>query len=135
MGVAAPQIGIERAAAIVRAPGSPDILVLLNPTIIDSSAETDEQYEGCLSFFDVRCRIPRPLRIHVEHHDITGAVHITAFDRGLARLVSHEIDHLYGILCRDHLPAGTEPTPVEQYSGTGINWQYSSAPRIQLGND
>lgn len=39
------QIGIERAAAIVRAPRSQVTLVLLNRTIIDSSAETDEPYE------------------------------------------------------------------------------------------
>ncbi|WP_245790657.1 peptide deformylase [Streptomyces monashensis] len=30
------------------------------------SAETDEQYEGCLSFFDVRGLVPRPMRITVE---------------------------------------------------------------------
>ncbi|GAA2419854.1 hypothetical protein GCM10010404_92830 [Nonomuraea africana] len=49
MGLAAPQIGIGRAAAII-VPPDPDVdpIVLLNPGIIDASAETDEQYEGCL---------------------------------------------------------------------------------------
>ncbi|MCA1705445.1 MAG: peptide deformylase, partial [Actinobacteria bacterium] len=103
MGIAAPQIGIERAAAIVRPPGNDDVITLLNPRIIEVSEETDEQYEGCLSFFDVRCFIPRPLMIHVEHQDITGDHRIIIFEHGIARLVAHEIDHLYGILCRDHL--------------------------------
>ncbi len=124
MGIAAPQIGIERAAAIVRPRDTDDVLTLLNPRIIDTGDETDEQYEGCLSFFDVRCLVNRPLVIHVEHQDINGERRITIFERGIARLVAHEIDHLNGILCRDHLPADLPPIPVEQYRGTGTGWQY-----------
>jgi peptide deformylase len=124
MGIAAPQIGIERAAAIVRPPGSDDVITLLNPWVIDSSEDSDEQYEGCLSFFDVRCLVPRPLVIHVEHQDITGDRRITIFERGIARLVAHEIDHLHGILCRDHMREGVQPVPVEQYRGIGTSWHY-----------
>ncbi|MGH3973202.1 MAG: peptide deformylase [Pseudonocardiaceae bacterium] len=51
--IAAPQISIERAAAIVRPSDTNDVLTLLNPRIIETSDDTDEQYEGCLSFFDV----------------------------------------------------------------------------------
>ncbi|MGM1060640.1 peptide deformylase [Saccharothrix sp. Mg75] len=126
MGVAAPQIGIDRAAALVRPPGTDQVITLLNPRIIETSAETDEQYEGCLSFFDVRCLIPRPLHIHVEHTDITGEPKITVFERGMARLVAHEVDHLHGILCHDHLPDGRQPTPIEQYRGTGHTWAYNA---------
>jgi peptide deformylase len=126
MGVAAPQIGIDRAAAIVRAPGSDDVVTLLNPRIIETSRETDEHYEGCLSFFDVRCLVPRALVIHVEHQDIGGERHITVFDQGIARLVAHEIDHLYGILCSDHMRDGRKPIPIEQYRGTGKRWHYSA---------
>ncbi|MEV4731942.1 peptide deformylase [Saccharopolyspora sp. NPDC049426] len=131
MGLAAPQIGIDRAAALVRPPDGGEAIVLFNPRVIETSADTDEQYEGCLSFFDVRCRIPRPLAIHVEHQDLDGTRRITRFDRGLGRLVAHEVDHLYGILCRDHLPDGREPTPVEQYRGTGSGWHYPASTREQ----
>ncbi|MEV8442123.1 peptide deformylase [Actinosynnema sp. NPDC051121] len=127
MGVAAPQIGIDRAAAIVRSPGTDQPITLLNPAIIETSADTDEQYEGCLSFFDVRCLIPRPLQIHVEHTDITGDKKITIFDRGMARLVAHEVDHLHGTLCHDHLPEGRQPIPIEQYRGTGQTWNYTGS--------
>jgi peptide deformylase len=72
LGIAAPQIGIDRTAAIVRPPGG-DTITLLNPRIVEESAETDEQYEGCLSFFDVRGMAPRPLVMHVEHQDINGS--------------------------------------------------------------
>ncbi|MEO7193722.1 MAG: peptide deformylase, partial [Pseudonocardiaceae bacterium] len=128
-GIAAPQIGIERAAAIVRPPGGDHVITLLNPRIIESSDDCDEQYEGCLSFFDVRCLVPRPLVIHVEHQDVTGEWRITRFERGVARLVAHEVDHLHGILCRDHLREGVAPVPIEQYHGTGSGWHYPALSR------
>jgi peptide deformylase len=118
MGIAAPQIGIGRAAAVVRTP-SGEIITLLNPRIIDQSDEQDEQYEGCLSFFDVRGKVPRPLCIQVEHQHADGSTHLTVFERGLARLVAHEIDHLAGVLYTDRMPDTTSVIPVEQYRGGG----------------
>ena len=123
MGLAAPQIGIGRAAAIVRTPDG-ETITLLNPRITDESADRDDQYEGCLSFFDVRGMVPRPLAIEVEHQDIDGTVRITTFERGTARLVCHEIDHLFGILYRSRMKAGIEPIPVSKYKGTGQRWDY-----------
>ncbi|CAO5191202.1 peptide deformylase [Frankia sp. AiPs1] len=124
MGIAAPQIGINRAAAIVRSADG-DIITLLNPRIIEASPETDEHYEGCLSFFDVRGLVPRPLELHVEHTDISGRQHITVYRQGLARLVGHEIDHLLGRLYTTRMRPGSTPIPVEQYRGTGSAWTYS----------
>jgi len=124
MGIAAPQIGIGRAAAIVQ-PASPDApaIVLLNPRITDRSDETDEQFEGCLSFFDVRGSVPRPLQITVETNTLDGQV-TTTYERGLARLIHHEIDHLDGLLYTARMAAGVEPIPVEQYRQTGQAWSY-----------
>jgi peptide deformylase len=126
VGIAAPQIGIDRAAAIVRPPGG-DTITLLNPRIVEESAETDEQYEGCLSFFDVRGMVPRPLVIHVEHRDINGQPQITVFERGVARLVAHEIDHLRGVLYRQRMRPGAEPIPVTAYRGIGRGWRYRTS--------
>jgi peptide deformylase len=123
MGLAAPQIGIGRAAAVIRTPEG-ETITLLNPQVSDESAETDEQYEGCLSFFDVRGKVPRPLAIEVEHQDVDGTTRITAFERGLARLVYHEIDHLFGVLYKGRMRAGVEPIPVARYKGTGQQWTY-----------
>ncbi|MGP4008143.1 peptide deformylase [Streptomyces sp. 4N124] len=126
MGMAAPQIGIDRAVAIVRSPDGESI-TLLNPRIVEESPDTDEQYEGCLSFFDVRGKVPRPLAISVEHTDIDGQQRITIFERGLARLVAHEVDHLHGVLYRSRMQDGVEPIPVSEYRGTGSDWRYGSA--------
>ncbi|MEW2463105.1 peptide deformylase [Microbacterium sp. NPDC047426] len=125
MGVAAPQVGIDRAAAIVRSPEGESI-TLFNPRIVEESPETDEQYEGCLSFFDVRGKVPRPLAISVEHVDIDGTERITIFERGMARLVMHEVDHLHGLLYRTRMREGVQPIPVSEYRGTGSGWNYGS---------
>lgn len=125
MGLAAPQIGIGRAAAVVRTPDG-DSITLLNPRIIDESTETDEQYEGCLSFFDVRGRVPRPLAIEVEHQIVDGATQITSFERGTGRLVAHEVDHLYGMLYQSRMRPGVDVIPVAEYKGTGRKWAYDT---------
>ncbi|MFJ6012438.1 peptide deformylase [Streptomyces sp. NPDC092952] len=125
MGLAAPQIGIARAAAVVQLPGpGTPAVVLLNPRITDCSSDADEQYEGCLSFFDVRGLVPRPLRITVETTTLDGQLVTTAYERGLARLIHHEIDHLDGLLYTARMRTGVVPIPVEQYRQTGCAWAY-----------
>jgi peptide deformylase len=124
-GVAAPQLGLPHAVAVVRPPdrGAAPV-ILLNPRVVGSSRETDEQYEGCLSFFDHRGLVPRPLRIDVEHTRYDGRRIITTFDRAMARLVSHEIDHLEGRLYPDRMPPGATLVPVGEYRLVGQPWTY-----------
>ena len=123
MGLAAPQINIGRAAAVIRTPEG-ETVTLLNPRICDESAESDEQYEGCLSFFEVRGMVPRPLAIEVEHQNVDGTTRITTFERGMARLVYHEVDHLSGVLYPFRMRPGVELIPVSKYKGTGEQWKY-----------
>jgi peptide deformylase len=125
MGLAAPQLGLAWAAAVVRPPDDEtEPLVLLNPRVVDAAAETDEQYEGCLSFFDVRGLVSRPLRLLVEHESYAGARVITAFEQGMARLVGHEIDHLEGRLYTDRMAPGEALVPLEEYGEVGRPWRY-----------
>jgi peptide deformylase len=129
MGLAAPQIGITRAAAVIVPPGDDaDPIVLLNSVVVSASADTDEQYEGCLSFFDVRGLVLRPLRLEVEHTALNGDRLVTVFTDGMARLVAHEIDHLYGRLYTDRMRPGVQPISVAEYNsvgvGTGTAWRY-----------
>ncbi|MEU1325227.1 peptide deformylase [Streptomyces microflavus] len=127
MGLAAPQIGISRAAAVVQPSGGAPSIVLLNPRITDGCDETDEHYEGCLSFFDVRGLVPRPVKITVETATRTGETVTTQYERGLARLVHHEIDHLAGLLYTVRMRTGVDPIPVEQYRQTGQAWAYDQS--------
>jgi peptide deformylase len=127
MGIAAPQLGIGRAAAVVQPPEEgADAMLLLNPRVTAASEESDEQYEGCLSFFDVRGLVPRPLRITVETTALDGTTVTTVYEPGLARLIAHETDHLDGLLYLNRMRPGVAPIPVEQYRQTGRSWAYDS---------
>ncbi|MGW4505823.1 peptide deformylase [Streptomyces sp. NPDC004436] len=125
MGIAAPQVDIDRAAAIVQpAEAGADPITLLNPRIVSHSDETDDQFEGCLSFFDVRGLVPRPLTITVEHTRLDGSIEVVTYRQGLARLVHHEIDHLDGHLYADRMRDGVAPISVAEYRQTGSAWSY-----------
>jgi peptide deformylase len=125
MGIAAPQIGIGRAVAVVQppAPGAAPI-VLLNPRVTAHSEDVDEQYEGCLSFFDVRGLVARPLRLTVESALLSGERIRITYERALARLVAHEVDHLDGQLYVDRMAPDAPLVPLEEYGHGGRPWRY-----------
>jgi peptide deformylase len=121
-GVAAPQLGIGRDAAVVRTPDG-ETITLLDPHVIEKSADTDEQHEWCWSFFDVRGKVARSLGIHVAHQDVDGTPRITSSGEAVARLVAHEVDHLHGVLYVDRMPPGACTVRVGDYRGTGARSQ------------
>lgn len=123
MGVAAPQLGIRRAAAVVRTPDD-EFITLLNPQVVGESSEHADQYEGCWSFFDVRGKVSRPLAIEVEHQETDGTFRIITFNGDVARLIMHETDHLKGVLYTDRMDDNSTPIPVERYQGTGHRWNH-----------
>jgi len=127
-GIAAPQLGIDWAAAVIRPPADEapsEPVVLLNPRVVGESIEQDQQYEGCLSFFDVRGLVARPLLIEVEHADLSGARTVTRFTRATARLVAHEVDHLGGLLYPDRMHTDATLVPIEEYPSRGKPWTYA----------
>jgi peptide deformylase len=132
VGLAAPQLGLDWAAAVVRPP-DPDAgaIVLLNPTVVGESTEQDERYEGCLSFFDVRGQVPRPLHLEVEHSMLDGSRRVAVFSDGMARLVAHEMDHLEGWLYDDRMRPGARLVPVEEYEEAGQSWSYTDPAAIE----
>jgi peptide deformylase len=111
MGLAAPQIGIARRAAIVRYGIEP--IVLVNPRVIERGPdEVTKHFEGCLSFFDVRGRVARPQWIVVEHQ---LPLRKTRFEGAAARLVAHELDHLDGVLYDERMEPADRLVPVHEY--------------------
>nr|WTC07087.1 peptide deformylase [Streptomyces anthocyanicus] len=48
----------------------------------------------------------------------------TDYERGLARLVQHEIDHLDGHLYTARMRPGVQPISVTEYRQTGRAWSY-----------
>jgi peptide deformylase len=109
-GIAAPQIGESLAVNVLAFEGKE--YVICNPRIVAHSDEMIEVSEGCLSFFDVRGKVPRWASIKVEAENEHGVTYIIEADNpNFVSLLQHEIDHLAGRLYVDRLPAGTELIP------------------------
>jgi peptide deformylase len=123
VGIAAPQIGISRAMAVISPPGSPTT-TLINPMVVWSSDVTDEQFEGCLSMFDVRGRVVRTLAIEVRTTEPDGATRLLRLDRAAARLALHEIDHLAGRLYVDRVTGDMAMVSLDEYGGAEAAWEY-----------
>ena len=74
--------------------------VLINPVIISREGLTD-YWEACASCLDNFGHVKRPYRIVVEYIDISGNIHSDVFEGFESTVLSHEMDHLDGILHMD----------------------------------
>jgi peptide deformylase len=122
MGIAAPQVGVSLQVAIIR-PLTGEEIWLINPKVTSQSLRVSQEYEGCLSFFDTRGCVPRPLSVTVTGKGISGEDAHDTFTGGTARLVCHEIDHLHGLLYSSRMLPGTALIPVSEYRGEGEPWR------------
>ena len=97
VGLAAVQVGILKQILIIQEAEDAPILVIINPEIISKSG-TQVVEEGCLSFPNKFAKIERPEKIKVRALNEKGKkIEITG--KGLlAQALSHEIDHLNGII-------------------------------------
>ena len=106
VGLAAPQIGVSRRVAVVDVgEEGPPPLVLVNPRIVEASAEEETAEEGCLSIPDVYGDVDRAASIVLEALDREGRAFRTTLTGYKARAVQHELDHLDGILFLDRVSA------------------------------
>lgn len=106
VGLAGPQVGILKRVIVIDLYDGEEPLLLVNPRIIKSKGK-QEVDEGCLSFPNEYAKIIRPKEVVVEALNENGdKVKIVAKDL-LAQALSHEIDHLDGILFVDNIIPGT----------------------------
>ena len=105
VGLAAPQIGVNKRVAIIDLSVGADpnaVIVLVNPILLEASGEQKEE-EGCLSVPDLAEKVVRPARVRVRAGDASGAVREIEGTGLLARALCHETDHLNGMLFVDRL--------------------------------
>lgn len=74
--------------------------VLINPVIIKKEGLTD-YWEACVSCMDYTGHVERPYKIVIEYSDIKGNIHHEIFEGFESTVLSHEMDHLDGILHLD----------------------------------
>ena len=99
VGIAAPQVGIMRRMFVIE-PEEDEVIEFINPQVIESSGvQTGE--EGCLSVPGYVGTVDRPEYIKVEALDRNGKKTIHEATELKAVIISHELDHLEGILYTD----------------------------------
>ena len=99
-GLAAPQIGIIRRIAVIDV--GEGLIELVNPEIIERSGEQSLQ-EGCLSCPNQFGFTKRPAKIKVRALDRNGEFFEYEATGLFAVASCHEIDHLDGILFKEHV--------------------------------
>lgn len=96
VGLAGPQVGVS--LRIIAVQDEKDVLVCVNPQILEASKEQEIQEEGCLSLPGIYLPVKRPKEIKVRYIDLQGNA-VERLARGLvARIFQHEIDHINGRL-------------------------------------
>ncbi|MEL6133817.1 MAG: peptide deformylase [Bacteroidota bacterium] len=105
VGIAAPQVGLLRQIVWVQRfdkEGFP-FEAYLNPTIRQYTKLGQTGPEGCLSIPDERDSVDRAYAILLAYQTRTGEYKIEMVEGFTAVIFQHEIDHLNGILYKDHL--------------------------------
>lgn len=74
--------------------------ILINPVIISREGLT-EYWEACASCLDNLGKLKRPYKIVIRYQDINGQYHDEVFEGFESTVLSHEMDHLDGILHMD----------------------------------
>ncbi len=100
VGLAGPQIGLSLQIAVIQI--KENRYVLINPEILEERGEQIGE-EGCLSFPGIFEKVRRPEWVKVRARDERGELYEVEGTGLFARALSHEIDHLRGVLLLDHL--------------------------------
>lgn len=116
IGLAAPQVGVSQRLIVVdvREEGSAQ-MALINPRIVDASAEKEKAEEGCLSIPGVSSVVERPAEVVVEATTEAGEPIRIEAEGLLARCLQHEVDHLDGVLFIDRLSALKRNMVLKRY--------------------
>jgi peptide deformylase len=114
VGLAAPQIGIPLALAVIEDPAevAPEVaaarervpqppLDLINPVVTPLGSEPRVFYEGCLSVTGLTAVVSRYHRVRLAAEDRAGRGYDLELSGWPARIAQHETDHLDGVLYLD----------------------------------
>lgn len=123
VGIAAPQVDYSLRLLIVasrpcdRYPQAPQMgpTAMINPRLIAHSADTEKDWEGCLSVPGWRGLVPRYRAIAVEYQEQGGKLQHQEFTGFVARIFQHELDHLDGKIFLDRLESADDLYTEQDY--------------------
>jgi len=132
IGLAAPQIGVQKRLFVYEYDDKPGVLI--NPVITESEGEWVYN-EGCLSIPNLYFEIARPKTIHISGLDLDGNEVTFEADELQARLFQHELDHLDGTLMTEHLTDEQTRAAKRHLLDLRLNGVKKKAPTVILGLD
>ncbi|SHE52046.1 peptide deformylase [Clostridium fallax] len=100
VGLAAPQIGVNKRVVFIDLRDGSEPIVLINPVITYKEGK-EEGYEGCLSYLGYEGIVERPKKVKLETLNEKGEKVLYEAEGLLARCFCHEVDHLEGIMYVD----------------------------------
>lgn len=100
IGIAAPQVGVLKRIFLIDLHDENGLIEFINPVIIETKGE-QIFCEGCLSIPDFEGNVKRPAYVKIKAYDRNGNEFIYEGEELGAVCVSHEYDHLDGILFKD----------------------------------
>jgi peptide deformylase len=104
IGLAATQVDVhERLIVIDVSEERDEPMVLINPELVWTSAETHLNEEGCLSVPGIYDGVTRFDEVKVRAMDGDGKIRIVEADGLLAVCIQHEMDHLMGKVFVEYL--------------------------------
>ena len=120
IGLAAPQVGVEKRVFVYDEEETCGRGVIVNPTITESDGTWTFE-EGCLSVPGYSWTIERPRRVELSGWSIDGnEINLEAEDL-FARLIQHEIDHLDGVLLMERLDPDQRKNALRELRLQGVS--------------
>jgi len=125
-GLSANQIGVVKRVFVYENEG--ELTACINPLIVSTSEETEEEIEGCLSIPGAVMPVPRHIALELTYMDLDGETNTIQAEGWIARVFQHEIDHLDGKLILERtdresrvealqILQGEQPAPPEPHQG------------------
>lgn len=111
VGLAATQLGLGINVAVASVDDGEE-LVMVNPRVLSASGKKDIKRESCMSLFGWTGPVERREKVTVEFEDLNGETQTRSFKGFSARVVQHEVDHLSGVLYRDHVDGALQETDL-----------------------
>lgn len=135
LGIAAPQIGINKRIIVVGAKKENikynnaeeiPVTAMINPTWKNLSKETDIQYEGCMSVPSIRGRVERYKNIELIYYNEQGEKIVKQLNGFFARLIQHECDHLDGIVFLERVKEPNGFTTIENLNKYNLREKFTN---------
>ncbi|MDX1670311.1 MAG: peptide deformylase, partial [Limnobacter sp.] len=99
VGLAATQVDVHKRVIVIDvSEDRSNLIVFINPEIMESSEATQPYEEGCLSVPGIYEKVERPENVRIKAQNVKGEFFEMDCEGLLAVCIQHEMDHLNGKL-------------------------------------